>query len=106
MTKASLDSREDLMISGKNFCDAIDYSNTRLTLTNSDGYLKSQWQFIDRKEAASNYDVEASLSTFLIVDSNRSFHTIAPIVLDNDTQQLFGDLSRSFNVFPDEIQKI
>lgn len=95
-----------MQFSGEKFCQIIQSASSRLSLLNSDGYPKSQWQFKDSKSANESYGAIAALSIFLIVDTNRSFYKIAPIVMDNQTQMLFADITQTINVFPDEIIKI
>jgi hypothetical protein len=58
-----------MTISGEHFCAAIDAANMRLSLINSDGYLRSQWQFLDREDATSSHGATSALSTFIIVDT-------------------------------------
>ena len=90
---------------------AIENHFNQISLKNSDGYSVAQYEFIDLESAIESYGIIAN-SFFVMVDANRSFTTIAPIVLgeacasSGDDRGLFGDATQAFNIFPDEIRRV
>jgi hypothetical protein len=93
------------VISGSDFCTAIENTARHISLVNSDKYPKSQWEFIDRESATECYGATAALSIFIAVDSNRSWKILAPIVADSDGNT-FADGSQTITVFPDDVKLI
>ncbi len=92
------------VLSGTAFCKAIENANARKPLTNADGYPLPRYRFADVEDATFFYGETLAKSTFVVVDSNRNFMKIAPIVADDNGE--FANGLEVTEVFPDDIVKI
>ncbi len=88
------------VLSGTDFCSAVETAYARKPLVNSDGYSLKQYQFKDVDDASFFYGPIAN-SIFVIVDSNRDWTKVAPIVADENGS--FANVAETIEVSFDEL---